>query len=279
MKKIIKSIPIIGENINNSRKSLTLEWIEFQKIETFELVYKILSSSLKSRALILDFDETITMPNSSSFSFAYNLLSDKWKKEFDDIHYPAYKKYKEKTLNTQWYIDWHYYPLKILENEWLDNIDLIKSKIEWNKDFIAKKWMKNFFEEAYKNNVPIVFVSAWVWNVIEAYLEHHWINYPNISIEANFIWENRLTKSNLIYWENKWEIILGRKSLELLEWKTSILHGWDSLNDLQIWDLIEQKQKLSVLFFNNQKSKHYTEINSDVIDNRADLNFLRSFVN
>lgn len=260
-------------------KHFLSEWIHFLKAETYELVTEILEAHMSKRALILDFDETFTLSWTSSFEIAYNLTSKEGKKKFDEIHIPSYKKYKEWNLSKQWYIDWHYIPLKVLEDEWINNTELLMSKIKETKLMEAKEWIIEFFELAYKNNIPIVFVSAWVWNVIEAFLELHWINFPNISVEANFIWEWRLNRDKIIYWENKWEITLSRQSLKLLDWKTHIIHGWDSLNDLKIWHLINQKKKLSILFFNEVKAHHYNWIDSDILYRSNNLHFLKSFVN
>ena len=50
-----------------------------------------------------------------------------------------------------------------------------------------EKVLKNFFEAMYKNNIPVIILSAGIGNVIEGFLKENNCYFDNMKIISNFI--------------------------------------------------------------------------------------------
>lgn len=152
--------------------------------------------------IVIDFDQTITSKTSAN-SWSAVIDSIYINKEHRLENQRLYEIYKpietNDTLDIKYRID--------KMDEWYSLILNQFYKYEYNRDIIEKAvkesklklrdGAKNFFENTYKNNIPVIIVSAGIQNTIEECLKLNNIYYSNIKIVSNKI--DFKNKSNSTY--------------------------------------------------------------------------------
>ncbi len=140
--------------------------------------------------LAIDFDKTITARESmDSWDSAGNVLGEEFKKE----SFKNYQKYAPIELNynisfeekeramEEWYysaIDL-YYKYNLTKGKLIESINTSK--------IIFRKGAKEFLEKMYKNNIPVIILSAGIGNVIEQFLQNNNCYFDNMKIISNFL--------------------------------------------------------------------------------------------
>ena len=140
--------------------------------------------------IILDFDKTITTGDSSdSWDASGKKLGKKYSNEaqnFFNFYAPIEGNYdisikQKEAYMKEWYekcIDLFYkYDLTI--NKLNDSIKI--------SNLLLRGEIKEFFNKAYKNNIPVIIISAGIGNVIEQFLRNKECYFDNIHIISNFI--------------------------------------------------------------------------------------------
>ena len=140
--------------------------------------------------VVMDFDGTVTQyKHSDSWDVAGQELGEEFKKELVnlfDIYRPIELDYnisyeeKAKAME-EWYkkcIDL-YYEYGLTQKK-LDN-SILGCELNFRDN------AKEFFEYMYKNNIPVIILSAGIGNVIEGFLKNNNCYFDNIYIISNFI--------------------------------------------------------------------------------------------
>ncbi len=142
--------------------------------------------------IVIDFDQTITSKLSVNSWNA--IMESKYIKEEHLIeHKKLYEIYKpielDHTLNLQYRIEkmneWYYSILKLFY-KYEYNSDIIRNAVKDSK-LKLRTGAIEFFYKTYRNDIPVIIVSAGIENTIEEFLKLNNINYSNISIISNKI--------------------------------------------------------------------------------------------
>ena len=138
----------------------------------------------------IDFDRTITATESTdSWDACGNILGRNYKKESNELC----KKYGPIELdylisfeqkNTAM-IEWYYESLKLYYKYHL-TLDKMEESIN-NSNLVFRSGAKEFLQEMYIKNIPVVILSAGIGNVIERFFKKNNCYYDNIYIISNFL--------------------------------------------------------------------------------------------
>ena len=140
--------------------------------------------------IVIDFDKTITAANSTdSWDASGKLLGKEFRKESEKLYkfyVPIELDYKMPFKEKERYmIEWYgkcmdlYYKYKLTREKLEKSIQL--------SNLIFRKGAKEFITRAYKENIPIIILSAGIGNVIQLFLKNNKCYYDNIHIISNFI--------------------------------------------------------------------------------------------
>ncbi len=138
----------------------------------------------------IDFDRTITANNSEdSWDACGNILGKGYKNESNEL----YKKYgpiesdylisfeqKNKAM-----VEWYYESLKLYYKYNL-TLDKLEESLN-NSNLIFRSGAKEFLQEMYIKNIPVIILSAGIGNVIEGFFKKNDCYYDNIYIISNFL--------------------------------------------------------------------------------------------
>lgn len=144
----------------------------------------------KNYSIITDFDRTITNAISSdSWDASGAMLGQDFKEKLNNLYckyapiekdYTISKNEKEKDM-----IEWY---SKCMELYF--EYGLTKEKLEksiQNSNLIFREGAKDLLQNANKNNIPVVILSAGIGNVIEQFLKENNCYFENMYIISNFI--------------------------------------------------------------------------------------------
>jgi len=173
-----------------------------------------------------------------------------------------------------------YYPIEVDPNisleekskymyEWWEKSFNLFIKYWLSKDILEKIWKTNliefrgwvreFFEFTFKNNIPVIIISAsWLWvESIEILLKNHNLNYWNIKIISNnYIWDNSWKaiwyKKPIIHSFNKWETVLKEfpEIFGKIQNRKNVILLWDSLWDHHMVDWFDYINLIKIWFLN-----------------------------
>lgn len=138
----------------------------------------------------IDFDKTITAAKScDSWDASGNILGEEFRKKSYELH----KKYgpieldytisfeEKKNAMEEWYYESFksYYTYGLTKEKLKESIN--------NSNLIFRSGAKEFLYNMYKNNIPVIILSAGIGNVIEQFLQKNNCYYNNMNIISNFI--------------------------------------------------------------------------------------------
>ena len=156
-------------------------------------------------------------------------------------------------------LEWWEKSFNLFIKYWLSK-DILK-KI-WKTNLIEfRDWIKEFFDFTFKNNIPVIIISAsWLWvESIEYILENHSLNYSNIKIISNdYIWDEDWKaiwyKQPIIHSFNKDETVLENfpAIYEKINSRKNVTLLWDSLWDHHMVDWFEYKNLINIWFLNDK---------------------------
>ena len=208
--------------------------------------------------VVTDFDKTITAQDScDSWDASGNLLGEKFKQKSNEFYQrfrPIEIDYKisfaEKfEAMEKWYNSCMelFYEYNLTGKQLEKSID--------SSNLIFRDGAKDFLYNMYKNNIPVIILSAGIGNVIKRFLENNNCLYSNIFIIANFITFDKNGKierfqGDLIHTLNK--TITGHLPKEQEEKisskKYKMLFG-DLIEDKNMLPKDEWNSTISVRFF------------------------------
>lgn len=217
--------------------------------------------------IFMDFDRTITSKNSEdSWAATANkkVMGEGLSKELN-IYYEKYGpieldytidiKQKERYME-EWYkrcMDL-YYAYHLTKDKLKESID--------NSKLVLREGAKDFLFKLYKENVPVIILSAGIGNVIKQFLKEKECDYSNITIISNFIKfdENgNMMKfsDNMIHSLNKNIDKLGDlKVKKIIETKKYRIVMGDLIEDIYMAGEFPEDRLLKVGFLNSNISKN-----------------------
>ena len=138
----------------------------------------------------IDFDKTITATESAdSWDASGKILGDEFKEKLYNLYFkygPIEQDYnisfEEKYKAME---EWYYSCMQLYYDYGLTQ-EKLKESID-SSNIVFRKGAKNFLNELYKNNVPVIILSAGIGNVIERFLQKNECLYKNMEIISNFI--------------------------------------------------------------------------------------------
>lgn len=236
-------------------------------------------------AIVIDFDKTLTSGNSAdSWDASGKILGDDFKFESTCL----YKKYepiersyeieyckKEKAMN-EWYSKCMglYYKYDLTKEKIIKSID--------TSNLIFRKGSKEFLQEMYLRNVPVILLSAGIGNVIERSLKKNNCYFNNIHIISNFVEFD--DNGNMIKFDDTKMIHSLNKTLKnnlpkenekiFKERKYKLLFG-DLIEDKKMIGKEDLENTLSVCFINERTEDNIEVFNNnfDVVLTKEDSNF------
>lgn len=255
-----------------------MKYINTNKLERLKI-------TKENTYIVMDFDKTITTGESlDSWSIAARLLGEDINKEMDilykkyrpiELNYEIAYKEKEKAM-----IEWYESCMSLYTKYNLTKEKLINSV--QGEGLIFREGIKELLEKAYKENIPIIILSAGIGNVIKEFLAQQNCYFDNIYIISNFIEfdENGKAKkfdnSIMIHTLNKsMRGKLPEKQLDKIKGrKYKILVG-DLKEDENMVDKEEWSTTLKIGMLNNNTKeilKVYKET-FDIVLTEEDANF------
>ena len=225
--------------------------------------------------VVTDFDRTITNGNSKT---SWSILA------CSNLVPKSYIQERQKLYD-------YYRPIEISESA--DYLFKLKSMKDWFKKhielFIKYKISERIFEEAatnlqvmefrpyakefikflYKNNIPLIIISAGIGNFIENFLKYNNCYYDNIYISSNkIIFKDGIAvgvENNIIHSLNKNEVSLPTTILEKLKNRDKVVLLGDQVSDLNMVDKNKHKEVVSVGFLTSKEQFKIMESNYDIL--------------
>lgn len=224
----------------------------------------------------IDFDQTITSEQSiDTWDACGYSLGENYKKEAHTL----YEKYapieRDYTISFEQknkaMLEWYYACLKLYYKY---NLTLENFKNAFNEfDLEFRSGSKQFLYNMYKNNIPVIILSAGIGNVIELFLQKNNCYFDNIYIISNFIKfdENGNIKKfegNLIHTLNKsMDNHINQEFAEKIENKKYRLLIGDFIEDKNMISQKDWDKTISIGFLqkNVQKNLEVYKHNFDIV--------------
>ena len=233
--------------------------------------------------IVTDFDKTITSFTSvDSWDASGKLLGEKFLKESDRL----YKEYSPIELDYTISIEEKNEAMKKWYEECMDNYykynlteEKLNKSIE-NSKLKFRRGAKQFLEQANKNNIPVIILSAGIGNVIEKFLKDNKCYYENMYIISNFIEFDsngdmtQFDNSKIIHTLNKTlKNNLPNEWHEKIEQKQNALLFGDLLYDLNMLPKEKRQEAITFGFLrDNEKIANFTS-NFDITLTKEDGDF------
>lgn len=264
------------------------------KKKHFKKIKEIFKKSGYRRLYIVsDFDKTLTyaaingkkIPSIISLLRNGNYLSENYSKKaqelFEKYHpienNPKIPLEKKRRFMQEWWKK-HY---EILIKEGVKESHL--ENIINNRLIKLRKGVKEFLKILYKNNIPILIVSAdGFGEAIPLFLRKNGINYSNIFYIVNrFVWDKNknaiAVKKPIIHTLNKDIVIRNYISKTDVKNRKNVILLGDSLEDIRMLKGLRYKNAIKIGFLNisnNQMKKKYIKNFDIVLEGDGDFSFL-----
>lgn len=236
-----------------------MKYINYKRIEKINL-------NKSNFYVAIDFDKTITDASSNdSWEASINELGEDFNKKFFELYqkygaleFDYTKSFEERNIAME---KWYRESIK-LYYEYDLTAEKLKKSIS-NSNLTFRSGAKDFLNNMYKNNIPVVILSAGIGNVIEFFLRKNNCYFENIYIISNFIpfddnGNIRKSKGKLIHSLNK--TMEGHTTLELDEKikdkKYRLLLG-NIVEDKQMVPVKEWNRTISIRFFRYKSRRKF----------------------
>ena len=223
--------------------------------------------------VFMDYDKTITSSESED-SWATSANKKVMGKEITNALNKYCEKYEpieldytiDKIEKEKYMIEWYTKAMDLYYT-----YHLTKEKLKqcvYNSRLELRKGAKEFLFELYKNNIPLIILSAGIGNVIERFLKEENCYYKKIKIISNFIKfdENGNMKKfqdNLIYTCNKdIDKLQDVKKKEIEKKEYRIVIG-DLIEDIAMMGEYPDEKSLKIGFLNKNISKNLEKYNDN----------------
>jgi len=226
--------------------------------------------------VVADFDRTITNGSSKT---SWSILAN------SDLVPKSYVEERQKLYD-------YYRPIEIDENmdfnlrsnlvkEWFKKHIELFVKYQTSEEVFEtaatdlrvmefREGAKEFIEFLYKNNIPLIIISAGIGNFIESFLKHNNCLFNNIYISSNkIIFKDGIAvgvDNNIIHSLNKNEVSLPNEILDKLQGRNNVILLGDQISDLKMVDKNSHNSVLSVGFLTDE-----TEEQVNILKNNFDI--------
>ena len=137
----------------------------------------------------------------------------------------------------------------------------------WNSDYASlRDWFKEFYKILEDKKIPLVVMSAWIKELVDAFFSSNLINTSNIDVIANeFIWDSKWISKwynkPIIHVFNKSEFLINshKNIFKKIENKNNVILLWDSLWDHHMIEWYEYENLIKIWFLNNEIDGLYEE--------------------
>lgn len=232
--------------------------------------------------IIADFDHTLTTKNSQNCWGILSQISDispnyiKESKKNNDYYLPIEQddslKYNIKNaIMHKWYEN----HLKMLIKYKFTEKDIIT--ISHSNDIILRKGVVEFLTYTYKNDIPVIIISAGISQIIEGVLQKNKCFFSNIYIISNILKfkQGKISslRNKIIHSLNKDNIDIPYKVKEVLKNKNEVILLGDNIGDILMKTKDNQKVfKIGFLNYDdNLKLKKFQQYFDVVYDNNNDF--------
>ncbi len=236
----------------------------------------------------IDFDGTISVwtigeRGRPMSSISFLVTQPSIHPEFDTYGHLLYEKYRpietslamssdEKDLHMfQWWKE----VFQLFERFWVWKkvFDEARENI---KTLQIREWMVEFLRELPNKWIPVIIFSAGIKNIIEKFLEYHWVLTPNTFIIANTFsfegnWNIILPNDNeIIYSANKDSRHFSEEVIRIIQWRENIIVMWDNYHDYDMASHVLWKHNIFSIWFLNSPDdtsrKDFLSIYDEVIE-------------
>lgn len=234
--------------------------------------------------VVIDFDKTITtLESTDSWEATGKSLGETFNQKMTQL----YQTYRPVELNYQitfeekkeametWYQECMdlYYEYHLTEKKLKESIQA--------SNFIVREGAKEFLNDLYEKQVPVIILSAGIGNTIELFLKENGCYHENIFIISNFIAFDK--KQNMIKFNHKMihslnKTMVGhlpRNLAKKLEEKPYRLLLGDAIEDKKMIEENEWKKSICVGFLNEKIEENLAiyQKNFDVVLTKEDATF------
>lgn len=235
---------------------------------------QILKLNTKNFYVLADFDNTITSKECKS-SMGIITNSEMFGKEFAEEHSRICSQYKIKAVEA---ID---YDMKNeMWNKTLTGFFELFKKYNLNKEVLKNIVMNSnirfregffdFLKFLYKNQIPVIIISAGVTNCIEIFLKNNGALFDNISIISNTI---KFDDNGTIVEIPKFIINPANKNMidfpndiqKKIEKKEKVVLFGDTPGDIRMIENKDREKSLSIAFANKKEDIDELESNFDIV--------------
>ena len=142
---------------------------------------------------------------------------------------------------------------------------------------------KEFIEFLYKNNIPLIVISAGIGNFIESFFKHNNCYFDNVYISSNkIIFQNGIAvgvEDNIIHSFNKNEVSLPKYILEKLKDKNNVILLGDQLSDLNMVDSSQHNLVINIGFQSDDYPLETLTSNYDIVcESKDDYTTLKNLL-
>lgn len=242
--------------------------------------------------ILTDFDRTLTVGESESswgILSAGGFISPEYKEERQKL----YEKYRPIEIDETLDFDTKN---KLMIEWWNKHINLLikyelkeETIIEATKDIKVMKFRDGAIDmlgDLYKNNIPVIIMSAGIGNFIEQFLLNNNCYFSNIYIISNFIkFENGVAvgiDGDIIHSLNKREDLLPEEILDRIKDRPNVILLGDQISDITMISKNKKDTALKIGFCeeNAEQNLPYFENEYDVVcTDKVNFNELREEFN
>ena len=240
----------------------------------------------KNLFVVADFDKTLTRGDSEStwgiLSKAGNMGAD-----YKEKRTALFEKYRPIEIDETLPLD---IKSQKMDEWWKAHIGLfyeyglreefIKNAVNWNL-LTYRDWAKKFLNKMHELDVPVIIISAGIWNVISEFLIKEEDYYTNIHIISNTIeFENGVIKGlkeNTIHSLNKDVVHWDEKVLKILNERKNILLFGDLVADTKMLPPDKEKDALKFGFLDDKIEENlefYKQVYDVVIKNEGSFDYV-----
>lgn len=237
--------------------------------------------------VITDFDHTLTTPESETSvglipNFLGGELFEKRTKLFNhyrplELDYTIKDEDKKKLMR-----EWAQKSFELLKEYIIE--DNVKQAVQ-NATIYLRNGVKEFLEDMYSKNVPVIVMSSGVGNVVQKFLEKENCLFSNMTIVSNFFdfkeEKTNIDLDNIMATSNKDYIRIPENIRKHIASKSKALLFGDLIEDIKMMDKERLKHTLTFGFLDIQieeNLKRYQENFDVVFTEKGDYNYVKDIL-
>lgn len=238
--------------------------------------------------VVADFDGTITHPRPSSWALLDQIehMMPGYTQSARDLYRQYHPFEVDQTLSRD-------HKNQIMKEWWMKALELFRKF--WLKEAYFKAisidtvWVREGMHEAFdyflEHSIPVLILSAWVYQTIDMVLKKHRFEWNHISLSANKVifdeagnYESVLPEG-YIHAGNKSEHTASHEMQEEFQWRSHIILLGDNIHDIEMIAPYERDDTIAVGYYQEWEQKDrktYSDIFDIVVtSDTSDLGVLR----